>query len=101
MLELLEMTPQQLEYTLREDDFLWVKLGMLKPKCERLVWEEETAESKKRCMEIRDLIQMEFGAVLNGPAAKRFEFLEEFKKPVPDEAIHPARADANSGARIR
>ncbi|HEV8604274.1 MAG TPA: hypothetical protein VGQ99_02835, partial [Tepidisphaeraceae bacterium] len=43
LLELLEMTPQQLEYTLREDDFLWVKLGMLKPKCERLVWKEPSA----------------------------------------------------------
>src|SRR6185503_7902131 len=32
LLELLEMTPQELGYTLREDDFLWVKLGMLKPK---------------------------------------------------------------------
>src|SRR5438477_9735093 len=42
LLELLEMRPEQLEYTLREDDFLWVKLGMLKPKCEKLVWTEPT-----------------------------------------------------------
>src|SRR5439155_4788977 len=53
LLELLQMTPQQLEYTLREDDFLWVKLGMLKPKCERLVWEEATPQTNKRCAEIR------------------------------------------------
>src|SRR5436305_2578055 len=49
LLELLEMSPQQLEYTLREDDFLWVKLGMVKPKCERLVWEEPTEATRKRC----------------------------------------------------
>ncbi len=27
LLELLEMTPEQLAFTLREDDYLWVKLG--------------------------------------------------------------------------
>jgi len=36
LIELVEMTPQQLAFTLREDDFLWVKLGRLKPKCEPL-----------------------------------------------------------------
>ena len=36
LLELLEMTPARLAFTLREDDFLWVKLGRLKPKCEPL-----------------------------------------------------------------
>src|SRR5687767_3485480 len=46
LFQLLEMTPQQLEYTLREDDFLWIKLGLLKPRCEKLVWEEPSAESK-------------------------------------------------------
>ena len=36
LLELLEMTPERLAFTLREDDFLWIKLGRLKPKCEPL-----------------------------------------------------------------
>ncbi len=36
LLELLEMTPERLAFALREDDFLWVKLGRLKPKCEPL-----------------------------------------------------------------
>lgn len=94
LLELLQMTPQQLEYTLREDDFLWVKLGMLKPKCEKLVWEEETAEIRKRCAEIRELIQKEFGAAMGGAVEKRFAFLDEFQKPVPDEVVHPVPADA-------
>ena len=94
LLELLEMTPQQLEYTLREDDFLWVKLGMLKPKCEKLVWEESSADTKKRCVEIRELIQKEFAAAMGRPVEKRFAFLEEFQKPVADEAIHRPPPDA-------
>ena len=36
LLELLEMTPEQLAFTLRKDDYLWTKLGSLKPKCEPL-----------------------------------------------------------------
>jgi hypothetical protein len=34
LLELVEMTPERLAFALREDDFLWIKLGGLKPKCE-------------------------------------------------------------------
>src|SRR5437667_6471531 len=94
LLEMLEMTPQQLEYTLREDDFLWVKLGMLKPRCEKLAWEESSAETKNRCAEIRAVIEKEFGAAMGGPAEKRFAFLDEFQKRVADEAIHPVPADA-------
>ncbi len=36
LLELLDWTPEQLAYTLREDDFLFIKLGSLKPRCEPL-----------------------------------------------------------------
>src|SRR5882672_6752951 len=80
LLELLEMTPQQLEYTLREDDFLWVKLGMLKPRCEKLVWAEATVETTRRCAEIRELLKKEFAAAMAGPVEPRFAFLGEFQK---------------------
>src|SRR5687767_6686789 len=40
LLELLGWTAEEMAYTLREDDFFFVKLGLLKPKCERLRWEE-------------------------------------------------------------
>ena len=36
LLELLGWTPEELAYTLREDDFLYIKLGSLKPNCEPL-----------------------------------------------------------------
>lgn len=36
LLALLEWTPEQMAFSLREDDFLYVKLGNLKPKCEAL-----------------------------------------------------------------
>ena len=31
LLELLEWTPEQMAFVLKEDDFFWVKLGRLKP----------------------------------------------------------------------
>ncbi len=33
LLQLVEMTPERLANSLREDDFLWIKLGSLKPAC--------------------------------------------------------------------
>src|SRR5437667_4844782 len=81
LLEMLEMTPQQLEYTLREDDFLWVKLGMLKPKCEKLVWAEPTVQQIRRCAEIRVLMERQFAGLMARPVEPRFGFLQEFQKP--------------------
>lgn len=48
LLDLLGWTEDQLAFTLREDDFLYIKLGLLKPKCERLVWSPPTAETRAR-----------------------------------------------------
>src|SRR5690349_6183621 len=38
LLTLLGWTEEKLAYTLREDDFLFVKLGNLKPKCESVLY---------------------------------------------------------------
>ena len=50
LLELLEMTPERLAFTLHEDDFLWVKLGRLKPRCEPLRYHppDEAARARGR-----------------------------------------------------
>src|SRR5687767_11366523 len=38
LLTLLDMNQDQLAHALREDDFLWIKLGALKPKCDRVLY---------------------------------------------------------------
>ncbi len=43
LLKLLDMTEAQLAFALREDDFLYVKLGQLKPNCTPLRYTEPTA----------------------------------------------------------
>ncbi len=48
LLELLEITPQQLDIMLREEDFLWVKLGRAKPSCEVLRYQPPDDASQQR-----------------------------------------------------
>ena len=61
LLELLEMTPERLAFALREDDFLWVKLGRLKPKCEPLRYRKPDEAARKRAAEIRRVVKEDFG----------------------------------------
>lgn len=53
LLQLLEKDEQTLAVILREEDFLDIKLSD-KPVCERLVWQEPTAEQKKRLAWIKE-----------------------------------------------
>ena len=70
ILMLLNMTQEQLLWSLYEDDFLFVKLGRKKPKCERLVYQEPTKEMTIRAKEIAKLVRS------NKPDkfAQRFDF---------------------------
>jgi len=57
LLVLLDMTQEQLEWCLYEDDFLFVKMGRKKPRCERLVYQEPTDEMNRRAAEIAALVR--------------------------------------------
>ncbi len=90
LLEILEMTPEQLDFALREDDFLWSKLGSLKPKCERLVYSAPDEAARRRATEIKRIVEEEFGAEIRRPAEPRFHFVQQLSTPaVP--ASSPAR----------
>ena len=59
LLELLGWSAEEMAYTLREDDFFFVKLGLLKPKCEPLKWSESADEifaKSPRCEIIREMV---------------------------------------------
>lgn len=56
LLELLEMDAETLAITLREDDFLDVKLKE-KPICEPVIWQELTEEQKKETAEIKKAME--------------------------------------------
>ena len=56
LLELLETDEQTLARTMREDDFLDIKLAD-KPKCEMVRWRELTDEERKKTREIKRIMQ--------------------------------------------
>ncbi len=60
LLALLGWTPEQLAYTLREDDFFFIKVGSLKPKSQPLRWAAPTAAEAARAGEIARLVRAEF-----------------------------------------
>jgi hypothetical protein len=74
--QLLDITPSELAFRLREDDVLFVKLGQFKPKCERLVYEGPNEAAKKRAREIKQLVEREFGDRIAQPGEPRFAFIK-------------------------
>jgi hypothetical protein len=77
LLTLLGWDAQKLAFTLREDDFLWIKLGSLKPACAPIRYVEPNEATEKRCAEIRETVSSHFGEALAAPSKPRFEFFTE------------------------
>ncbi len=79
LLELVDMTPERLNSVLREDDFLWVKVGHSKPKCESLLYAAPTKEVSNRTKEIKKTL----GNYINKKHIKEskepFSFIDEIK----------------------
>ena len=81
LLTLLDMTPERLAFALREDDFLWIKLGSLKPRCEPIRYQSPDAAAQRRAAEIRRVVEEEFGEEIRHPAEPRFEFIRKLSAP--------------------
>lgn len=75
LLTLLNWNSEQLEMTLRDDDFLSVKVGGMKPDCSPVQYIQPTPEIKMRCAEINKIVEDNFGDELNKPQEDRFAFI--------------------------
>ena len=84
LLELLEMTPERLDHMLREEDFLWIKLGRLKPACEPLRFQAPEEAAQRRAAEIRRVVEEEFGDSIRQPGEPRFDFVRQLSAPIPN-----------------
>lgn len=82
LLELLDMPAERMEYLLREDDFLFAKLGNHKPRCEWLTYAVPDASAAARAAQIKRLVQDHFGGRLAEPEDPRFSFVARFSQPV-------------------
>ncbi len=100
LLELLEMTPVRLAVMLREEDFLWVKLGQVKPRCAPLRYSPPDEAAQRRAAEIRRVVEQDFGNELNRPAEPRFDFVRKLAEPLPHFVPPQASADAPVMPRI-
>ncbi len=75
LLTLLNWNAAQLDQTLRDDDFLWVKVGGMKPENQPLQYIPPDQEIKKRCAEIKKIVEENFGNELYEPQEERFAFI--------------------------
>ncbi len=75
LLELLGWDAEQMAYTLREDDFLFVKLGNLKPRCEILRYRPPDEVTLAREKEIAGVVA-EHSGVADKPHEPLFGFIK-------------------------
>jgi hypothetical protein len=95
---LVEMSPSRLAFALREDDFLFVKLGNLKPRCQVVNYGPQDEAAKARAEEIRRLVEDRFGPELGREGEPRFAFFERFAR-VP-EGVKPVPVRRGEGPRF-
>ena len=78
LIELLGWDRARYEFTLKEDDFLWSKLGLgVKPKCEWLRYQSPTADEAKHAAEIRRIVHDFFGATFAKRGEPPYHFIAE------------------------
>ncbi|MBP7937871.1 MAG: hypothetical protein KA354_24795 [Phycisphaerae bacterium] len=99
LLTLLNISAEEMAVRLREDDFLFVKLGP-KPACELLKYAPPSEAARRRAAEIRQTIRDAFGEGLSAPAEPRFSFIEELSKLDPAAGM-PAASTGSPQAGLR
>lgn len=80
LLTLLDWTPSQMAFALKEDDFLYIKLGSRKPRCAALRYESPDAETKSRARELAALLRREFPSGPHPGPEPLFGFLEDLMR---------------------
>ncbi|MEI7938175.1 MAG: hypothetical protein WCK27_15915 [Verrucomicrobiota bacterium] len=84
LIELLGWDRARYEFTLKEDDFLWSKLGLgVKPRCEWLRYQEPSAAEAKRAAEIRRITHKLFGTDFAKQGEPPFHFIAELASTRP------------------
>lgn len=85
LLELLEWTPDQLAYVLKEDDFFWIKLGSLKPVTEAVYYAPLSEAEEQQTAVLKDTLEKYFPEDENS-IDPPFEFLHRYGQNAPTPA---------------
>ena len=99
LLKVLDMTREELRFSLMEDDFLWVKLGRIKPKCEPLRWCAGMRDEGKVERERIAAILKEEGLDPNAVEEPRFAFVKDISTADPGFKL-PGRDDSPFDFRL-
>ena len=99
LLTLLDFTPEQLALSLKEDDFLFAKLGMLKPKCQPLIYHKPKDEENQRCQEIKGIIDSYFADDLKSPAEEPFQFFSSLNQVQPNKTTEISKEKSRFSLR--
>lgn len=86
LLILLDLSEEALAFILKEDDFMWCKLGELKPEVEAPEYAPLTEEQDRRTRKIAKLLQERFPAGY-GVQDDAFRFIETYCQPVEDNVF--------------
>lgn len=101
---LLGWTREKLAFTLKEDDFLDIKLGP-KPDCKPITWKSPSTEERRRSAEIRKLVERTFGKDLAIPGEPAFAFVHTLSsteyRPMRDARASAADQIDISGWAVR
>ncbi len=90
LLKLLGWSREQLDYTLREDDFLMIKLGNSKPPCEPLRFAPPDERALARAQAIRKIVRDAFGGKV-AATDPPFSFVKALSEPPAARAVRASR----------
>ena len=96
LLALLGWTPAQLAFTLREDDFLYIKLGSLKPRCQPLRYQPPDSDARRRAEWTARVLREELPGGMNPAGEPLFGFLNEWSGPAGPAVAAPQFAKGPS-----
>ncbi len=97
LLDLLGWTAEEMAYTLREDDFLYIKLGSLKPQCAPLRYETPNEKTLQREHDIARIMGEEFP----GGAARTEEPLFSFVANLSYKPSQPSTLNPQPSSSLR
>jgi hypothetical protein len=101
LLELLGIGADELAFRLREDDFLFIKLGSLKPHCPVVRYAPPEADARARAREIRGVVERYFPGGLAQDQELRFAFVEQFANASPRAGESPVAAAGHDDEALR
>ena len=93
---LLDLTNVEFDTMLKEDDFLFTKLGVISPKCEDALYRELNKEEQEKANRIKELVEG-FNEEFKDYPEKPFEFVKEYYK---EDLSKPVASDINGDLRL-